>query len=325
MSKCRGCGRMLQSDDVHGLGYTSNLENVFCERCFRLRNYGEYSVPFLNSQDYREMLRKIPTNSLVLYVADCLNLNLTYLDQFSRVILVLTKRDILPKSILDRKLVSYIQKRYSKLLDVVIVSSFKNYHLDILYDAILQYCNGQDVYVVGYTNSGKSTLVNQMVHSYGKCSYDLTVSMFPSTTLDFVEIFFDHFKMIDTPGLIDDGSYFSVVGRNDLKLFMPKKEIKPKSCQVIGRGSILIGNYVRIDYDAKEKTSFVIYVSNLISSQFISFKNSSLRELKDVSYHLVGKQDIVIPGLGFVKFVGPIRVTFYVPNLVNVFVRDSFC
>jgi len=41
MSKCAGCGILLQNDDALKEGYTKNLDNKFCERCFRIKNYKE--------------------------------------------------------------------------------------------------------------------------------------------------------------------------------------------------------------------------------------------------------------------------------------------
>ena len=35
MSKCIGCGIALQNTDKEKLGYTKNLENKYCERCFK--------------------------------------------------------------------------------------------------------------------------------------------------------------------------------------------------------------------------------------------------------------------------------------------------
>ena len=39
---CLGCGVKLQDENILTIGYTTNLNNDLCMRCFRLRNYGEY-------------------------------------------------------------------------------------------------------------------------------------------------------------------------------------------------------------------------------------------------------------------------------------------
>ena len=42
MTKCLGCGVNIQNTDLNKIGYTSNLDNKFCERCFRIKNYNDY-------------------------------------------------------------------------------------------------------------------------------------------------------------------------------------------------------------------------------------------------------------------------------------------
>lgn len=42
--KCLGCGVELQDENMLLDGYTVNLENDLCQRCFRLKNYGEYQA-----------------------------------------------------------------------------------------------------------------------------------------------------------------------------------------------------------------------------------------------------------------------------------------
>ena len=103
MSKCLGCGIKLQTENQNELGFTTNIENSICERCFRLKNYGEYKVVSLDNQDYQEIINNIPVSSLIVYVADILSLNLSNLPTRKNTLLVLTKYDILPKSTKESK------------------------------------------------------------------------------------------------------------------------------------------------------------------------------------------------------------------------------
>ena len=50
--KCLGCGIVLQTDNVLYPGYTSNLDNDFCQRCFRIQNYGDYQLVTSNNLDF---------------------------------------------------------------------------------------------------------------------------------------------------------------------------------------------------------------------------------------------------------------------------------
>ena len=134
--KCVGCGIILQSDDRDKDGYVDDINKDLCLRCFMIKNYGKYSYTDKNNIDYMKIFDNISDNGLVIYVSSILTLNLDYIDKFKNVILVITKRDIMPKSIKDNKLVKYIKDRYNNILDVEIISSLKNYNLDSLYAKI---------------------------------------------------------------------------------------------------------------------------------------------------------------------------------------------
>ena len=38
MSKCKGCGIDLQDKDKQAVGYVIDLNQDYCQRCFRLHN-----------------------------------------------------------------------------------------------------------------------------------------------------------------------------------------------------------------------------------------------------------------------------------------------
>ena len=98
------------------------------------------------------------------------------------------------------------------------------------------------------TNSGKSTLINKLIKNYSNEDIEVTTSMYPSTTLNKIEIKLNELKIVDTPGLISSGSILNSLDLKNIKKITPKKEIKPRSYQLKGTGSLLIENYIRIDY-----------------------------------------------------------------------------
>ena len=110
MCKCNGCGVNLQNEDKKSIGYTVNLNNDLCERCFRIRNYNEYKIVTKDNEDFINILKNInKTDDLVVLVVDLFNINKNieeisdYLN--NNILLELTKRDILPKSCYDKKLI----------------------------------------------------------------------------------------------------------------------------------------------------------------------------------------------------------------------------
>ena len=308
--KCLGCGNLL--DD--------NYDKDLCERCFRLKYYGEYQVINKSNIDYFKILDSISENDLVLYITSIFNINLEYLKKFKNVIIVITKKDILPKSIKDLKIINYIKKHYGEY-DIEVISSVKNYNLDNLMNKIKKY-NKNKVYLVGNTNSGKSTLLNKMIINYSDNNPSITTSIYPSTTLDVINVNIDNITFIDTPGIIDEGSIINCIDNNTLKVITPKKEIKPRTYQIKGKGSLIIENMIRLDYEV-EIGSMTIYISNDVNIVRVGFNNNKLHELGKREFNLEKRKDIVITDLCFIKLIGLVKVQIYANSNIKIYERDN--
>ena len=320
MNKCIGCGSILQDTDKNKDGYVLDINDKLCQRCFRIRYYNEYKNTIRDNNDYLKILDSINNDDLVVYVTSLLDIRLDYIDSFKNVIVVLTKRDILPKSVKDEKLIKYIKSRYNPL-EVIVVSSVKNYNIDYLFDILRQY-KKKNIYVVGTTNGGKSTLINKLIKNYSDNDVVITSSMYPSTTLDKIEINILGLNIIDTPGLINKGSIFNYIDNNLLKKITIKKEIKPKTYQLNGKGSVLIEDLIRLDYDTKS-TSMTIYVNNLVNIRFLGKDNNKLLDGKCNKFSLDNNKDIVISDLCFIKFTKNVDLNIYSNYDVLIYERDN--
>lgn len=309
--KCMGCGNILKDDE---------LEHNICNRCFRLKHYGEYHVTNKDNDDYLKIINNIDSNDLVIYVTSLLNLTIMDLSKFNNVIVVLTKRDILPKSVKDNKIIDYVKKHYN-FKNIEVISSIKNYNLDNLISKIEKY-NKKKVYLIGNTNSGKSTLLNKLIENYSESDIDITTSMYPSTTLDTIEVKINDIEFIDTPGIIDNGSVINYIDSKMLKKITPKKEVKPRTYQIKGKGSLVIEDLVRIDYETNDN-SMTIYIANSVNILRVGEANPRLKNLPKREFNLKNDKDIVITDLCFVKFVKGLKVKIYANNNINVYERDN--
>ena len=328
--KCLGCGVELQDENMLLDGYTVNLENDLCQRCFRLKNYGEYQATTKTNEEYQQILEAVgKTKDLVVYVTDVLNVEQDLYDirKFlpNKILLVLNKRDVIPKSVKDEKLIQYFKDKYDFFNDIVVVSCEKNMNIDHLLNRIKFFQVTKQVYVVGHTNAGKSSLINKLIKNYSYSKKEITISTLHSTTLNLINIEInDYLTIIDTPGLIDEGSITNYVDNELLKVITPKKEIKTKTYQLRRGQSIIIGDLVRIDYVDGEKNSFTLYISNDIKTKrIISSRHDDLKNLAKRTYQLPFNQDIVIKGLGFIKVVNRGVVDIYLNQRVETFLRDN--
>jgi hypothetical protein len=329
--KCAGCGIVLQDVNVLQEGYTTSLENDICQRCFRMKNYGEYQVVTKSNEEYLEILKDVAeTKDLVLYVTDLLNLekNLEEIRNLipNKMILVLNKIDVLPKSVKEEKIINYLESKNIHFEEVIVISANKNYNMDYLLKRIKYHQTSKNVYVVGHTNAGKSSMINKLIKNYSDNNQELTMSPLPSTTLNMITIEInDHLTLIDTPGLVDVGSILNQVDEKMMKKISPKKEIKPRTYQLRKGQSIVIEDLIRIDYVEGEKNSFTLFMSNDLKVKRLLnlFNNDELYNKNKITYNMKYDEDLVISGLGFVKVVLKGTIDVYIDKDVDTFTRRS--
>ena len=321
MNKCLGCGAILQNENSNKEGYTKNIENDFCERCFRIKHYNEYKIIDKKNEDFANVFKEIEkSNDLVLLLVDILDLDsIQDLKLKNDIILVITKSDVWPTGISDRNIINI--KTKLNVIDRVVISSIKNYNLDELLSKIKKHQKSKNVYVVGFTNAGKSTMINKLLKNYSENEDNLTVSAMPSTTLDMLKIPIDNdLTIIDTPGLIEDGSIYNIASAEMLKKIIPNSRINPKIYQVKVWQSIIVSDIFRID--ASDNNLLFVMSNNLTYDRFYK-KTDKLTNLNKVTLDVKAGSDIVITGLGFIKVKKAEVIDIYIDKKVKVYTRRS--
>ncbi len=328
---CLGCGVRLQDNNILLEGYTNDISKDLCKRCFRLKHYGEYEMVTISNDEYIEIIKNVgKTKSLVLYVVDLISIpqDLGKIKEYlknNKIILVLNKKDMLPLSVTDKKIIEYIKLLYKDLfIDIVVISANKNYNLDKLMRVIKKNRVYKTVYVVGNTNAGKSTLINKLIANYSIDTSLITISSMPSTTLNEIKIPFKDFFLIDTPGLVSSHNIINYIDDVNIKKLSSSKEIKPRTYQIKRGQALIFEDFLRVDYIEGDKNSFTVFASNNINVKRINgnrhetLKNLSRKEII-LRYH----EDIVIEGFGFIKTILEGKVYVYVDKDVSVFTRRS--
>lgn len=279
MTKCVGCGIKLQEKDKNELGYTPNLNNALCERCFKLKNYNILTNKGINI-DNDKLINKInELNACVLFLVDFINLDSEVIEAYKKIkskkILIITKADIIPKNIKYQKLIQNIKNIYDIKEDLILTSSKTKLNIKTITKLCLEEKN---ICLAGFTNAGKSSLINALVGS------DITVSKKSNTTQDFIKLNVDGISIYDAPG------FMSNINRENI----PRSIIRPITYQFPSKHYLLIQD---IKLNILEDSNFTIYVGN--EANIIRRKENENVECKII---VPKNSDVIIKGFCFINF-----------------------
>lgn len=327
--ECLGCGSVLQTiaPKEEGFVKSSVLSKAdYCERCFKIKHYGEYSV--LDKKiDTDGIIRNINSDNLasIAILIDALNINdniKKYIKRFkNKKYILITKKDILPKSLKEKKLIEYIKNNVCDTENIMCISSVKNYNIDNFLNKIKE-DNVKRLYIVGFTNSGKSTFINHLLTSQMK-NPTITTSAIPNTTASYITIKLDNkITIVDTPGFIDSNAVYNFIDYNKTIKLYPKKEIRVKTFQIRSGYSIVINDILRIDNLGK-CNSFSFYMSDKLRYEKVKFKNEKLKILPSISIETNECTDVLINGLGFIRITKPGEFKIYALDEKMISIRKS--
>ena len=290
IKRCSGCGAILQSDDPKALGYVPDLDKKICLRCFKMQNYGEVKVIELNS-DNATIIKKINgQKKLVFFLIDFLNITNEVINTYRKInspkVLVVNKIDMLPKSFKFLKIRSYLENYYGVKERIIFISGkMKESTKKIL--KIMEEEGVNESLLGGYTNSGKSTLINSLTNK------NLTTSYLPNTTLDFLPIsVLGKYTLYDTPGLIPEKSLYEKDDYKFLKEILGGKKLKEVTYQT--KEDMIINILDKISIKSAIKNSITIYLSDKIAVERV-FKDKN--NLPKKVFKVEDNSDIIIRGI----------------------------
>ncbi|KXB59013.1 ribosome biogenesis GTPase YqeH [Gemelliphila asaccharolytica] len=364
---CVGCGIEIQTNDSNLEGYLPKeviektaSNRLICKRCFRLKNYNKISDVNIGAEDFSKIIKELSKkDALIVKVIDIFDLSGSFIDEILEIIgnkkdliLVANKMDLLPKSVKENKVKQWLykemKKKNIKFKDIILLSAIKGHNLEELIEKLEKYRKKRDIYILGATNVGKSTLINKLIENTSGEKNVITTSHFPGTTLDIIKIPLDSKSSIyDTPGIILDYNMAHYLDEKSLKIAIPKKEIKPKVYQLNSNQSLFLGGMCRMDFVKGERQSFTIYISNMVDIHRSKMKKADIIYKKHLGKLLnppfeenlsifkknvatnfnisEQKKDIVISGLGWITINSPkgCEIKILAPKEIKVFERDS--
>ncbi|MEW4354486.1 ribosome biogenesis GTPase YqeH [Streptococcus pneumoniae] len=361
---CIGCGVAIQTEHKDKMGYTpqSALEKgletgeLYCQRCFRLRHYNEITDVQITDDEFLRLLHEVgDSKALVVNVIDIFDFNGSIIPGLPRfvsgndILLVGNKKDILPKSVKSSKVTQWLTERAHeeglRPLDVILTSAQQKEAIKELIEKIEKLRAGRDVYVVGVTNVGKSTLINAIIQEITGDKDVITTSRFPGTTLDKIEIpLADGSYIYDTPGIIHRHQMAHYLSGKNLKFASPRKEIKPKTYQLNPEQTLFLGGLARFDFVAGSKQGFTAYVDNELNLHRTKLDGANAFYDKHVGslltppgkkeieafptlvkheFTITEKTDVVFSGLGWIRVNGAAKVAAWAPEGVGVVTRKA--
>ncbi len=359
--RCFGCGCELQNTDPFTTGYTPKIidgSTILCQRCYRLQHYGDFRDEALVKPDYKKIFENvIRKKCLIIYVVDLFFLESSLIRDLasyisgSPILVVANKRDILPKNVNDEKLKQFVQRKFKQegieIKGVICSSAYKKYNIDEIISESDRLRNGKDIYIVGASSVGKSSLINALLKTIKNETRDLiSTSPYPGTTVATITIPLDNKSRIyDTPGIVPPDSMFLCMEKAVLKHIIPKSEIKPITYQLNARQTILLGGIARFDFLEGPRSGFTFYLSNNVELHRCKAERADMvmdsligqAKIRPVSASIASsaslvphelvlpneRVDVVILGLGWINVQGKgQKVRIWTPEGVSIVVRD---
>lgn len=362
--KCIGCGATIQTEDINKKGYIDKKvlekksDNFYCKRCFDLKHYNKDTEVKTSLDEYLLNLKKIKKdNGLIVYIVDSFDFegsliyNINEILGTNNILFVLNKIDLYLNSLNKNKLKNYVliflKQKNIKIKDIFLMSSFNENDVEELFNKIKELHNNKNVYFVGMTNVGKSTIINKIIQKYTGEEDVITVSNTVNTTLENIYIpLNEQSYIIDTPGLLNRNNLIYFLEKRTLDYITPKKYVKPKTFQLDCKQTLFIQGFVRIDFIEGDKSSFVTHLANNIivhrtklekanefydnhKDDILLYPTKKEREklgafvTKKVKFNDNKKIDIAISGLGFITVLGTgyMEITYF--NNIKVIIREA--
>lgn len=305
---CPGCGALFQQDTPDGPGYLPSSAiaagDPLCQRCYRIRHYGEFSRIAVPSVVYRAQISHISSEpGLVLYVLDVFDLAGSIVrglaDALGRSVVwaVVNKVDLLPRDVRPDTLSTWVRTSLAssgiQVERVLFVSGQTGTGVPELATAMAQ--SGRDpIYAVGMSNVGKSTLLNRLVHTLGAQDDaagtvdpvdgqdqrdPFTASRIPGTTLGLAwrqanTAGGESRTIVDTPGLLEFDRMTDHLCGDCLKVAVPQARLRPRVYQLDAGQSLWLGGFARFDFESGEHQPVVCYVSNALTVHRTRLENA---------------------------------------------------
>lgn len=320
------------SNSIDLTNYPEITNKFRCQRCHDLSFHNKTETVISEEKDLqsldlesfvKKIYREIRPYSLILYLIDLSNLSATMIPRIfklqkekkCKIWIIVNKIDVLPKDYDLKTAKHYIRTLTKQTFDDILEEDifFVSSVAGTGFQKLISRLKPQKVkenetkdfvfkrgYVIGCTNTGKSTFINYLIKSlrpYNEKKYmnpyeknqdenPLAVSSAPNTTLKIHEI--EHlpskYKFFDTPGIPNEitlGPLMSRLLQKNRELIVRKK-IKVEKIDFSMGQTIFLGGLVRLDFPIDEKAKIPQILTHINFAYEISIHKTLMNKANEV-------------------------------------------
>jgi ribosome biogenesis GTPase A len=347
--RCYHCGAILQCENENEKGYiipeslhrATPIQIIYCDRCFEtMKAFNNSELEQKVDQEVLKILDDaFATDALIIWVVDLFSFNGTLNSEIAKkvkklnVIVVGNKRDLFPLNVKDESLVEYLNTTFNaygiKPKSVRLLGATNKIDSKQLIDSVNTARKGHDVYMIGNSTSGKTSIINRAMKGFeNKTSRQIKTIAYPGTSVNVLEIPLSRSSFFyELPGISQTTSATGKLEKDVVRQIVPKKAVKLITRTMSAGDALMVGSLAAFEIIKGKTTNYRFYSAEGVETRKVQSKklddyineNNIRRFARPVSERLVSFldydmfeyamendkkwHDIAIEGLGWLSFI----------------------
>ena len=347
--RCYHCGAILQCENEDEKGYiipeslhrATPIQIIYCDKCFEMmKAFNNSELEQIVDKEVLKILDDaFATDAYIIWVVDLFSFNGQLNSEIAKkvkklnVTVVGTKRDLFPVNMKDDSLVEYLTERFNeygiKPKSVRLFSSTSIDEAKELIGAMNDARKGHDVYMIGNSTSGKTSIINKAMKGFeNKTTRQIKTITYPGTSVNVLEIPLSRSSFFyELPGISQTTSAQGRLEKDVIRQITPKKAIKVTNRALAAGDALMVGSLAAFEIIKGKATTYRFFAAEGVETKKVQIKklddtikeNNIRRFVRPVSERLVTFldydmfeyvmendnkwHDIAIEGLGWLSFI----------------------
>ena len=347
--RCYHCGAILQCENENEKGYiipeslhrATPIQIIYCDRCFEtMKAFNNSELEQKVDQEVLKILDDaFATDALIIWVVDLFSFNGTLNSEIAKkvkklnVVVVGNKRDLFPTNVKDESLVEYLIETFTaygiKPKSVRLLGATNKIDSKELIDSMNTARKGHDVYMIGNSTSGKTSIINRAMKGFeNKTSRQIKTITYPGTSVNVLEIPLSRSSFFyELPGISQTTSAPGKLEKDVVRQIVPKKMVKVITRSMSAGDALMVGSLAAFEVIKGKTANYRFYSAEGVETRKVQSnklddyinENNIRRFARPVSERLVSFldydmfeyamendkkwHDIAIEGLGWLSFI----------------------